>query len=301
MLRGLPASIILHAAVIGAGYIVLPSMGRSLETSVMAVPIEIVDLSETTNIAPRVERDGPEPEPEEAPPRLEDYLEDLDTVPVPEPEEGEVEEEPLAEEEAPPPAPEEEVVPLPAEDEAPEPEPEPDEEEPAPEPDRPVLSPDPENVLDDILGEDSNLFDRTPRETAGTPPPPAQEVLEDETPPATTRRRGQGEMSGNTASVVALITSQMELCWDDVTDLPNPDRLNVTIAMELNRDGTLRGDARFVDPARPPIGDRAMQVAMERAIRAARRCAPYRLPEDADEYYNEWAEVTLNIGPAYKN
>jgi outer membrane biosynthesis protein TonB len=298
MLRGLPASIILHAAVIAAGAIVLPTMVRDIEPAFTSIPIEIVELSDETNIRARPEVDAPEPETEESPP-IEDYLQELDTIPPEEPE-PEPEPEPETAVAPPPPAPEPEPEPEPAPAEE-EPEPEP-ESEPEPEPDRPVLAQTETDPLDDILGDASNLFDRTPRErTRANPAPPPQEVLEDEQPRASEARRGAGEQTGNTANVVALINNQMRICWDDVVDLPNPERLNVVVRVELNRDGSIKNGPDLVDPARPPIGDRSMGVAIERALRAVRKCAPYRLPEGALDYYDDWDEVTLNIGPAYRN
>lgn len=106
----------------------------------------------------------------------------------------------------------------------------------------------------------------------------------------------------------AIMTTQIELsflarlknCWPDVQDLPNPERLVVTVKMQLNQDGTIRGDARLVRPRRVAIGDRAMKQAVERALRAARRCAPYEVPEGAQTMYEDWKNVTLVVGPANK-
>ena len=84
MLRGLPASLLLHAAVIAAGSVVLPSLARDMDPTFTVVPIEIVDLAEETNIRARPEVDAPEPETEEPPP-IEDFLEDLDTIPPEDP------------------------------------------------------------------------------------------------------------------------------------------------------------------------------------------------------------------------
>lgn len=296
MLRGLPASILLHAAVIAAGSIVLPSLARDVEPAFIVVPIEIVDLSDETNIRARPEVDAPEPE-TEAPPPIEEFLQDLDTIP-PEDPQPEPEPEPETAVAPPPPAPEPEPEPAPAEEET-EPEEAP---EPEPQADRPVLEQAQNDPLDDILGDASNLFDRTPRERArANPAPPSQETLEDEQPRASEAQRGAGRQTGNTVAVEALIYDQMRICWDTVEDLPDSQRLNVTVKVELNRDGSIKDGPDLVNPTRAPIGDRYMGVAIERALRATRKCAPYRLPEGADEYYDEWREVTLNIGPAYRN
>ena len=304
MLRGLPASLALHGAVVAAGYIAWPYVSEPIQSEV-AVRIELVELGTETSVAPRIERDPEDADPEDdpPPPELENYLDDLEEVPEP-PEEvppEAPEPEPEPQEAAPPEeAAPEEVAPLPddAPEEPSEPEPEAEPEpEPKPEPVRREPERDP---LDDVLGEASNLFDRTPREPRKQPPPrpPEDQELTDEPAPSV-GQRGAGDNTGNTQTVVNMIESQMMICWDDVTDLPNPERLNVTIRLTLARDGTLKRDAQLVSPPRAPIGDRPMQVAIERALRAARKCAPYRLPEQALDYYEDWDDVTLNIGPAY--
>ncbi len=298
MIRGLPASLLIHAAVIAAGYIVLPGLQRDLETAYTVVPIDIVSVSQMPDIAPQVEREPEKAEEDEEPPPLEEFLEDLDTLPGDMPPEEEL----APEEMAPAPPKEEEAVAPPVPDDAPD-EPPPDPETVEPQPEEELLQkPSEEDELADLLGEASNLFDKTPKEPARAPPksPPPEPELEDEAPAPSKPRKGAGERRGDTTSVIAMIQTQMSICWDDVDDLPNPERLNVTIEMTLNRDGTLKRDARLVTPSRPPIGDRPMQVAIERALRAARKCAPYRLPEEALDYYEDWDEVILNIGPAYK-
>lgn len=291
MLRGLPASIVLHAAVIASGYIVLPTLSRDITAVSVIVPIELVEVSEVTNVAPRIERETVEPV--DVPPPLEDFLEDLDTIAPEEPDE------PPTEEDAPSVPDVVESVPEP--DVIPEPEDEPEDVPDVPE-DRPVLEDPPADPLDDILGAADNLFDRTPRESTSRPPPapPPTESLQDEAPAQTITRRGAGERTANTARVESFLVQQLFLCWDDVDDLPNSERLNVTFKMTLNRDGTIKSGPTLVDPARAPIGDRAMGVAIDRALRAARRCAPYTLPADAADYYDDWDEVTLNLGPAFR-
>lgn len=296
MWRGIPASVVLHAGVIFGGMVVWPFVSPPRSTDFVIVPIELVAIAPTTNIAPSVRREPeeePEPEEEEAPPPTEDVIEDPDAIP----------DEELVEEDntPPPPPPEEEPEPEPdvipeeaePEEEEPEPEPEPEPEEEEPEPVR--AEPEQNDPLDDILGEASNLFDRARNEPKRAPVVSRAPEPVVETP--TEVRRGAGDRSGMTARVETILISQLKLCWDDVVDLPNPQRLQVTVRMQLNIDGTLRSGVEVVSPRRT-IGDRPMQVAVERALRAVRKCAPYRLPEGSETYYDEWNDVTVNIGPA---
>jgi len=293
MLRGLPASVLLHVGVFATGYIVVPQTYDPIQ-QIEIVPVDIVSVSEVTNVKavterrtelPPAEEPTPEPEPEEVP---EERPEDLELPP---------EEAPLVEEDTVPPPPEkveeqapEDIVPEEPEDKDPEPEPDPEPEEEKPERD----------ALDDLL--DSNLFqaetstliDRAAKQAAKAPPPPPVE----ETPPpenltSQAGRRGVGERTANEARVESLLWSQMRVCWEGVDDLPDPERLAVKVRVKLNPDGTMDGDAKLVPPRRARIGDRFMQQAIDRALRAARRCAPYQMPEDD---YDVWNEITMNFG-----
>jgi hypothetical protein len=286
MIRGLPASILLHVGVIASSYIVLPIFEKPLE-QVVIVPIDLVSVSEVNNIAPVVRPAEIEPEPESKPePEPEEEL----------PEEPEIIPEEIAPEEdiVPPAAAEqEEVEPEAPEDVIPE-EVEPEEEEPEPAPEAPEEKPKPKEAepdeLDDILN-DANLFNRE-RETVKAPPPPTPEPEVEPDAPPPEARKGVGERTANTARIEAIVLSQMKVCWRSLEDLPEPERLTVSVRVQLNADGSLRDDVELVQPRRAPIGDRYMSVAIDRALRAVRTCQPYRLPV---EDYEAWEELVLNF------
>lgn len=285
MIRGLPASILLHVGILASSYIVLPIFDRPAEEMII-VPIELVDIGEVNNIAPVVPRADIEPEPETVPePVPEEQTEDLETLAdeiapeedIPPPAAAEQEE---AEPEAP-----EDVIPEEAEPE--------EEEEPKPEEEEPEDKPKPEerepDALDDILNTE-NLFNRE-RETTKAPPPPAPEPEEEPDAPPPEPRRGVGERTAATARIEAIVLSQMKVCWQGLDELPEPERLTVTVRVSLNVDGTLK-DVERVSPRREPIGDRPMQQAILNAMRAVRKCQPYRLPS---EDYEDWEEIVLNF------
>ena len=172
MLRGLTASVILHAGIIASSLIVLPYARDPIDV-IEVVPIDIVSISET-NVAEIKERitdlpppEEPAPQPEE--PSLEEFLEDLEDLPI----EQEVEAE-----EAPPP-PEQEEAPEDIVPEAPEEkEPEPEEEEPEPEPDKDNAPK--RDALDELFADNvfqseaKPLLDRAPQQLkrAESAPPP---------------------------------------------------------------------------------------------------------------------------------
>ena len=294
MLRGLPASLILHLAVVGTTYIVLPHTSPPLQ-AVEIVPVDIVTVSEVTNVvAVRRTENPPEPETEEPPtpqtePDIEDFLEDLDVLA----EETDV----VVEEETPPPPPDK------AEEEKPEdivPE-EPDEKEPEPEEEAPEPDPKkdekPRDALDDLLAdnpfaaEDRVLIDKTARARAAPLPPPVEQTEPKEVL-TNTPQRGVGERTANEARIESLLWSKMVPCWQEISDLPDPERLAVRVRVYLERDGTFKRDVELVTPRRAPIGDRFMGQAIDRALRAARKCQPYNLPA---EDYEIWNEITMNF------
>lgn len=296
MIRGLPASILLHAAVIGAGYIVWPYVGTTAtEEEFVLVPVELVEVGEMTNVAPVVEPEEAEPVEEEPEPEPEPEPEEED-VPVEEvPDERDIPVDDVeTSQEAPAPEAEDDILPN---FEA-----EPDEEEEAPpeepEEERPS-TPNPQrnsNALDDLLNSAESTFQserETRRETR--PPPREPEPKREEASAPQERRSGAGERTANTVRIEQLLYNQIYPCWDGVSDQPEPERLNVSMRARLDAEGNVI-DLDLVRPSRAPIGDRSMQLAIERAQRAVQKCQPYRLPRDD---YDLWKEATINLGPAF--
>jgi hypothetical protein len=296
MVRGLPASVLFHAAVIGAGYIAWPYVATSVtEEEFVIVPVELVDVGEMTNVAPVIEPQEQEPDEEPAP--------EPEPPEEPEEEEAPVEEEPderdLPEDEvetaqeAAPPEQEDDVLPdFEAEDE-------PDEEEVPEEPreEQPETLNPKQNAspMDDFLKSAESTF-QSERQTKKKTQPPKQEKPEPrEEAPARETRSGAGERTANTVRIEQLLFNQILPCWNGVSDQPDPGRLNVTMKAKLDIEGNVI-DLKLERPSRAPIGDRPMQLAIERAQLAVRKCQPYRLPEDE---YDLWDDATINLGPSF--
>ena len=294
MLRGLPASIVAHAAVIGASYVTFPYWGASRVTvaEFEVVDVEFAEIGEITNIAPLVDTE-PE-EPEAAPEEPEEVIEDPVEEELPEAEQDVSNETAAPADENP-----EDLLPD-FEPEETEPEPEP-EREPEPEPE--VRPTPPRDALSDFLNQSESTFKSEIETQRDRPPPrpkPPEETprtdLKDAPRPADTRnQRGAGERNGNTARIEAILYSRIVPCWDDVVDLPFPERLNVRLRVSLNQNGTVE-NVTLIEPAREPIGNAPMRTAIDRAKRAVRKCAPYNLPDDD---YDLWREGVVNLGPAF--
>lgn len=87
-------------------------------------------------------------------------------------------------------------------------------------------------------------------------------------------------------------------CWRMPIDLPEPERLVVTVEFDLNRNGTLNGQPRITAP-RNYTFDPAMRTAAEAAVRAVRQCDPYPFPDDpvVGEHYDTWARLEFTFRP----
>ena len=302
MLRGLPASIAFHAAVLGAGYVAWPYVSNTegRESELVIVPIELIELGEINNIVPVIE---PEPE---TPPEDEEPAAEEEEAPAPE------DEEPLPEEEvdetlpedeieqtqesAPPEETEpEDVVP----DLTPDPVTEPEDEEPEPEPEPKAPVQRQNSDFDDFLNQADSTFqsERETRRKRPEPKPQPKPLLEDTPPQPQTPRRGAGERTANTARLESLFYNQVEPCTVSLRDQPNWQTLNVRLKVTLKPNGQV-DDIELIEPTRRPLGVTPMGFAVDNALRAVRKCGAvgYRMPNDD---YDEWREINLNIGPAF--
>jgi len=262
---GIPLSLLVHGAMIVGGAIYLPQAAHQFSSGVV-VPVELVTLSDVTNVRAA----APEP---------------VEIEETPEPEADEVVDE--------------EIVPDPVAAEAPPPEPEraveiiddglPEEtadevvvaEADIPDPPAPVSRPEtareeprrePSVDLDYLSGLVDQAREDQPRNRGSA------EVGE--------RRQGAGSGTEMTATLVDIMRSQAERCFRSSIDAPNPERLNVTVRVRLNRDGSLAEPPVSTDAGRiRSSGDPFWLVAEERALGAIIDCAPYRLPA---EQYSQW-------------
>jgi hypothetical protein len=129
------------------------------------------------------------------------------------------------------------------------------------------------------------------------------------------RRRQEGERADRTQQGAGLGTAEVAAmedrlralarahitrnnCWRTPIDLPDPDRLVVTIQFDLNRNGTLNGQPRVLSP-RNYTFDPHMRRAVDEALRAIRLCDPYPFGDDpvVGEHYELWREMEYTFRP----
>ena len=102
-----------------------------------------------------------------------------------------------------------------------------------------------------------------------------------------------------TASDKAKMRAAVQECWSSgiIIGAPEPEKLLVTLDIDLNRDGTLSGAPRVVNSLQISLsGNRFWKVAEREAVAAVNKCAPYDfLPQ---ERYETWKEFRFNFNPA---
>lgn len=185
-------------------------------------------------------------------------------------------------------APSEEVTPAPAAEE--ETAPAPPVPTPAPTPAPPPPRRDARQEQNDLLAQAQNLIDRSQRQQerhSGAQGPRNQ----------TGAGLGTAEVASLQDRVKALVKAHMRTCWRMPADLPDPERLVVTVQFALNRNGTLSGQPDVVSPRNYQF-DPPMQQAVANAQRAVRSCDFSFLPSDpvVGPHYEIWQQQNYTFG-----
>jgi|HubBroStandDraft_5_1064220.scaffolds.fasta_scaffold08858_3 hypothetical protein len=138
--------------------------------------------------------------------------------------------------------------------------------------------------------------DKPQREDASSQivPDSVTHVLPTPTAPANARPsqrlvQAEGPSTAATASLMAILHSQIVACWSPPPAAPRPEQYAVDFVLRLNPNGTIAQPPQFVDAVlRAAPHDPAVRAAADAARRALYACAPYKLPGDL---YGEWREI----------
>ncbi|WP_420559478.1 hypothetical protein [Tepidicaulis sp.] len=288
MRASLVASFGVHAAVIAAAFIALPSADPLPAVPDQALPVELVTIDEFTNLKrekvakaepkPQIEEESePEPEPEQAP----EPEPAPEPKPAPQPAPAAVEPPPPARE--PEPLPEPEAEP---EEKKAEPEKKPEPPKPAPQKPAPPKPAKKQEAFDPT--KIAALLDKLPEEEKKTRQP-SRETKEDAAPQAP-----QGVNTKLTVSEIDAFKLQMRRCWSVPAGAPNADKLIVEIKVFLNPDGSLARAPELMSKGPLLSGNAYYRAAADSALRAIRRCEPFKMPADK---YSSWQELDLRFDP----
>ena len=247
------------------------------------VTVELLTLSELTNVRAAVKRpkpkEAPKPEPEEpmqletpmeAAEKVADEVEKRQDTPAEKPPEAAAEPEKSAEPEEVLPEPEKSVEPV--EEVA----------QPAPEPPKaPVFDLD---ALSDIV---NKTRDAAPEKNQQVALQSEKNVYEY----ADVARTASGDSTGLTVSMLDRLQTEMMRCWRESRDAVDPESLVVQFRIRLLPDGYVEQVDLLGETGRGPYA----AVARQRAAAAIKKCEPYDfLPA---ENYSGWKDMTLSFRP----
>ena len=100
--------------------------------------------------------------------------------------------------------------------------------------------------------------------------------------------------SGLTLSEQDALRAQIFGCWTVPLGLPYDDDLLVRIKLKLKQDGTIMRSEILDHERMNRPGQKFYKVLAESALRAVRICQPLRVPQSG---YEKWKDIQLNFNP----
>ena len=100
--------------------------------------------------------------------------------------------------------------------------------------------------------------------------------------------------SGLTLSEQDALRAQIFGCWTVPLGLPYDDNLLVRIKLKLKQDGTIAKSEILDHERMNRPGQKFYKVLAESALRAVRICQPLRVPQSG---YDKWKDIQLNFNP----
>lgn len=327
MRAGITASLIGHAAIIGIGFLAFPEASPFKPEEITALPVELIDVAEVTDLAegaekakelpaekpqpkPEVMAETPRPKPAEEPAKkpVEAAREPAPAPPRPEPE---PEHEPKAapddiaalmqpEEASLPPAAQAEALP----EAAPEPQPSlpsnPNVPRVRPKPPKAVVQPkpspppkpaqalaEPQPPKPDFNADDIAALLNKQQPAGGGDPLPSSE------PQTIGSIEGHVE-AAMTQSEIAALQARLYQCWNPPIGVREVGELVVEVRISLLPDGSLAGEpiVKSVQMASSPLA----QIAAEAAVRAVVQCSPFG-DILRPETYGQWNQIDFKFDP----
>lgn len=86
------------------------------------------------------------------------------------------------------------------------------------------------------------------------------------------------------------LRAQIQACWNPPLGAENAQELIVRLRIQFRQDGTLSAEPQLLNRG----SNQYFQVAVESAMRAVRRCAPYTMPAAK---YDVWKDVEVTFDP----
>jgi hypothetical protein len=90
----------------------------------------------------------------------------------------------------------------------------------------------------------------------------------------------------------SLLKEQLAQCWSIPLGV-NAGDYKPEITLSLDQSGALIGEPQIDNPSPDP----ALRALADSAIRAVRRCAPFRIPSSFQSFYSEWRQWHITFDP----
>lgn len=274
---GWMVSALLHAGVIALTLLTLKPMVE-LAVPPEMIAVELLPISEKTNVRPKAKAETPKPSPQPA--AVPDPKPAMSPAPAPE-----------RPADPPPPAPVPKAETLPAppqtvkEDAPPAPVEKPRAKvEPPKEEVKPAAKPKPAEDFDAIL---RGLADKENRDQT-TEQAQERRASAEEKP-----QRAFGDpMAAESMAIIDAFRTQVSKCWNPPVGAAYAETLVVSLRVTLNPDGSLSGMPEYRDTSR--MSDPAYRAAAEAARRAIIQCQAYTLPAEG---YAQWSVLDVDFDP----
>jgi colicin import membrane protein len=88
-----------------------------------------------------------------------------------------------------------------------------------------------------------------------------------------------------------LLKEQITACWTPPPGLANAENLKPRVRMSLNQDGSLSAEPVLVNSS----GETGFRAMADSALRAVRRCAPFKIPAQFMPFYSDWRDWNITF------
>jgi colicin import membrane protein len=89
----------------------------------------------------------------------------------------------------------------------------------------------------------------------------------------------------------ALLKEQLAQCWSPPAGLAGAENVKPIVKMQLSQSGELQGQPVLVNSSSDP----AFRPVAESAMRAIRRCSPFRIPQQFAPFFNDWKDWSITF------
>jgi hypothetical protein len=294
----LAISSLFHVGVIAVSYYGLPALRDNTPLVDTPIIVELVNVAEITNVAPK-----PKPKAKPAPPKAKPPPpppKAAETPPPPPPPEPEVKEEVAALPPVPEPKAKPKPKPKPKVDVKPKPKPKVKIKPKAPTKlakIKPRQKPKPPDAFASVLKTLAELESTAPaKKKKEKKPAPKKDAFELEIAKALASKANTFDASRPVSiSEIDLVRQQITQCWSVPAGAKDAQNLVIDIAVKMNRDGTVqhaelrKGSGSMSDPF--------YRTAAESALRAVLnpKCQPFKLPA---KKFDRWKTMTLSFNPS---